>query len=149
MNIFVDLEETVIDEFGKTPAILLGGCRVVRSTIQSFSAENPKVFIFSFAIHTPEEVEEFNTFILPDLLHHLNIQKIDGVVTVPQMMSAGGHRDVTDFIIDCGKAKAFDEWCMKHHPGQINILLDDVVRNRTTVDHATGTTIHTIKVEAR
>jgi len=158
MNIFIDLEETVIDEFGNNPIFLgrfLGRrCKSVSRIIEK-SMNVEKIFIFSFAIATPEELLKFNHEMRDELCTRLNISSIDAIVTVPQMMDCTEaihhprfkfHGDLFEFSCARGKSGAFDDWCMKNHLGQNNVLIDDMVRNRITVDADTDTTIQTINI---
>lgn len=150
VNVFLDLEETVIDAWGKMP-IFLKHCDVIEQTLTRLNPD--RVFIFSFAIHTPEEEEEFRIYIQSDLETKIG-RKIMKVIPVRDMFlnTQRVHKmhflDGTDFLLNRGKEGAFIDWCVVHHLHEINFLIDDVVPNRTTIDHDTNTEIITINVES-
>ena len=150
VNIFIDLEETVINEWGKSPTFL-PHCGRINTLLKLL---NPRrVQIFSFAIHTPEEEQEFEVFIQADLEHRMG-RIIDKVIPVRDMftISVKAQRthflDLSDFLLTRGKEGAFHDWCHVNHAGETSVLIDDVVPNRTTIDHDTKTKIVTLNVTA-
>lgn len=148
-NVFLDLEMTVIEQWQNFPTFLPKHCDAIKQFLKDEG--ETEVTIFSFAIHTEEEVDEFVQFIQSDLEKILEC-KVIGVVSVPMMQEASEainkvrFFDVTDFIQLRGKALAFHDWCQKHRLGQLSVLVDDVVRNQTTFDHDTNTASETLNV---
>lgn len=149
MSVFLDLEGTVIVQWQNFPTFLPKHCEGIRNFLK-MNAED-SVSIFSFAIHTDEEIEHFIEHIQPDMQRILAC-KIVQVLSVPMMQTASEainkvrFFDVSDFIQMRGKDLAFHDWCHKHRSGQSTILVDDVVPNRTAIDHDTNTTVQTINV---
>jgi len=153
-NIFLDLEDTVIDSFN-SGMILHKKCAAIRQSIDSireFETAPIKTFIFSFAIHTQEELDHFNKILRPNIEQVLGVT-IDGVITVPEMMAVSeiAHSlrfdDVTEFICLRGKEGAFLDWCNVKFL-TTNFLFDDVVKNRTFQDHDTGVHCMTFNVDS-
>lgn len=149
MHLFLDLEGTVIEQWQQFPTFLPRECRKIREFLKKQEPE--EIAIFSFAIHTDEEIEQFIDSIQPDLENILGC-KVVQVVSVPMMQAASEainkirFFDVSDFIQMRGKDLAFHDWCHKHRPGDTNFLIDDVVPNRTTIDHDTNVSITTINI---
>lgn len=152
LNIFLDLEGTVIDEFKEFPTFLPSKCEDIRKFLAPLKLVQPQsVFIFSFAIHTAEDEEVFNRTMLAELNNRLDCQ-VTGVVRVKEMFAVSKlvrkvrFDDVTEFILLVGKEGAFHDWCHLNHLNQFSFLIDDVVPNRATHDHDHGTTITTMNV---
>ena len=149
-KIFIDLEETVIKEFKDFPTFMPDNCRAITSFIDNLKKIDSgtiKIFIFSFAIHTDKEHETFDKLIRSDL-ERLIGNKINGVVTVPQMFIASQKiqrihfEDITDFILTRGKEGAFQDWCdFSDSKSKHCMLIDDVVRNMTIMNHDSLSTI--------
>lgn len=148
MNIFLDLEETVINAWDKNP-IFLSHCKRIFNLLRLLKVES--VQIFSFAIHTPEEEEEFKIFIQSDLEKRIGVP-VSKVIPVRDMFTASQKvqkmhfEDLCDFILTRGKEGAFHDWCNMNHQKETSILIDDVVPNRTTIDHDFMTNIQTVNV---
>ena len=146
MNIFLDLEDTVIDNwFSGNPVNI----EQVRFFLKMCDVK--EVHIFSFAIWFDNHVEEFNRRhkgMLEDLLD----VKITAAPHVTEIMEAdftftGLHiENVTEFICLRGKHDAFLNWCLTQHAGEHNVLIDDIVPNRVTIDFDTKTKIESINV---
>lgn len=144
-KIFIDLEETVIQEFKDFPTFIPANCRAIThfiNNVKKVDTGTIKIFIFSFAIHTDEELDRFDQFIREDL-ERLIGHPIEGVVTVPQMFIASQRMqrmrfdDITDFILTRGKEGAFQDWCDFNFKGNTCLLIDDVVRNMSIMNHDT------------
>lgn len=157
MNIFLDLEETVIDEFSSNPRIKLFNCQHIRDFVKKIPPTVEKRFlVFSFAIYSEEDVQQFIAGIKTPLEGLLGFNfGLGSIITVPSMMECS-HRvnkprlrfdDISEFLMDHGKENAFHDWCHGNHVGEVNILIDDVVHNRTTIDDDTHTVVKTINVE--
>lgn len=148
-KIFIDLEETVIREFKDFPTFIPANCRAIThfiDNVKKVDTGSIKIFIFSFAIHTDDELDRFDKFIREDL-ERLIGHPIEGVVTVPQMFIASQRMqrmrfdDVTDFILIRGKEGAFQDWCDFNFKGSTCLLIDDVVRNMSIMNHDTLSTM--------
>ncbi len=153
MNIFLDLEETLIDEFHDSPVVKTQHCVAIRNFIDTLNTSQDKFFLFSFAIYDDKDILRFNT-ILRRYLENLLDCKFDRIITVPEMMKSTNKvnkprlrfNDISDFILDHGKECSFHDWCHDNHVGQASVLIDDVVHNRITVDDDTKTIIKTVNV---
>lgn len=149
VNIFLDLEGTVIEQWQQFPTWLPTQTDAIKTFLGTQAVR--EVSIFSFAIHTDEEVEQFHTLMKKDM-EAILCCKVVNVVSVPQMQEASERInkvrffDVSDFIQLRGKELAFHDWCHRFHVGQQSFLIDDVVPNRTTVDHDTKTIAETLNV---
>lgn len=150
LNIFVDLEETLIDEFSTNPKFLVENCTSIKRFISN--TEHSHMFLFSFAIHDTKDVEIFAADIQP-ILERVLDKKFSHIVTVPQMFKVTQKAlsmrfgTLSDFILERGKELAFHDWCRAFHRGEANILIDDVVHNRMTIDIDDGTSMETINVK--
>lgn len=149
MNVFLDLEGTVIEQWQQFPTFLPKQCGKIRQWMKDRVVTS--VSVFSFAIHTDEERDQFWECIAGDLERILDC-KVDTVITVPMMQVASEainkvrFFDVTDFIQMRGKDMAFHDWCHKHCQCQESVLFDDVVPNRVTVDADDGVIVSTINI---
>lgn len=152
MNIFLDLEETVIKQWSHSPDFMAHQCAEIRNFLTPLKAMPFKLFIFSMAIHSDEDKDDFDMSIMEDLKRMIGHDTIDGVVTVPMMQDASEKVnkvrffDVCDFIQVRGKESSFHDWCHLNHGGEFSVLIDDIVSNRTTTDNDTGTIVQTINV---
>jgi hypothetical protein len=154
MNVFLDLEETVIDEFKAFPTFLPGNCEDIRRFLTPLKMiGDPRVGIFSFAIHTKEEEDIFWNSISEQLDKLCDVRTFE-VIRVSEMFLASKllrkirFEDVTDFIQVIGKAGAFHDWCQLHHPGEFSFLIDDVVPNQTLHDNDNGSLIQTLNIKS-
>ncbi len=151
LNIFLDLEGTVIDEFKEFPTFLPSHTEDIRRFIAPFKMFEPRLFIFSFAIDTEDEEATFFRA-SRTLLTQIEMESVTAVVRVTAMLKASRQvnscrsLDRHDFIMLIGKERAFHDWCHLNHPGEFSFLIDDVVPNRTTHDNAEGTVIQTLNV---
>lgn len=155
MNIFLDLEETVIDEFSSNPRVKIFNCQNIREFVKRIPLKvEKKFFVFSFAVYSEDDVQRFNAELKLTLEGILGFQ-FDAVISVPQMMKCSRIEnaprlrfdDISEFLMDHGKPNAFHDWCHYNHAGEVNVLIDDVVHNRTTIDDDTHTVVKTINVE--
>lgn len=147
--IFIDLEETVIREFKDFPIFMTANCQAIKQFIHNVKKEDfgtLKIYVFSFAIHTDKDIDRFDQLIRDDL-NRLIGHKIDDVVTVPQMFIASQQQqhchfdDITDFILMRGKEGAFQDWCDYNFKSKHCMLIDDVVRNMSIINHDTLVTM--------
>lgn len=163
MKVFLDLEGTVIEQWQQFPTFLPTHCEHIRQFLKNDRVndisitrflradEDATVSVFSFAIHTDEERDQFFDTIAGDMERILDC-RIDEVVTVPMMQAASEainkvrYFDVSDFIQMRGKDMAFHDWCHKHRQGQLSVLIDDVVPNRISVDTDDHATVLTVNV---
>jgi len=154
MDVFIDLEETVIDAWGKNP-IFLRKCGAIQLLLKIMKdlGKLELVRIFSFAVHTPEEEAEFKTFLQEDLENRLGVS-IAEVIPVRRMFGASQKvqlchfDDLSDFILMRGKEGAFHDWCHTNQVARVSLLIDDMVPNRVTFDSDTSTTIRTVNVDS-
>lgn len=128
-NLFLDLEETIIDNWDS-------GLLINSAQIREYIEKNRiKGFrIFSFAIWTEENMKEFNK------RHRRMLEKaLDSRIIECNTCEEFRNSDteftgvrfdgVTDFISIRGKVGAFINWCESRFSGQHNTLIDDVVPN--------------------
>lgn len=152
LNVFLDLESTVIDEFGKFPTFLMNKGIIINHALQNVG-ESKRLFIFSMAIYNEHDANTFRYNIKQDLLQLIGMDQVEETITVEEMMKVS--QDVNKFRFDDmfhfiqigGKEAAFHDWCHRYHVGQRSILIDDMVPTRTTIDHVTRTRILTINIE--
>jgi len=133
MNIYIDLEGTVIDIW--TDPVLIN-CDRVRQWISDHHYLHGvrQVGIFSFAVWNQRDQDQFWNQLAPPLQEALDI-KISQCPSIEEMMQAdfgltNVHWDgIHDFVSVRGKKDAFRSWCVLNHPGQHSLLLDDTVPN--------------------
>ena len=148
MNVFLDLEGTVITSWGEG---LLTNITKVRDALQARDTKN--VRLFSFAVQNPVDQSKFRTHFKPLLEKALDVVFLDSpsVVDFQQADSAVGgfHWDSQwEFIRVRGKADAFRSWCKVNFPGQHNILIDDAVPNATWRDADSGLVLDYVNVDS-
>ena len=147
MNVFVDLEETVIDSWNS--GMLLNSAQV-REWLHARGCR--QVHIFSFAVWHAADRVHFDRNFRRMLTRALDV----GIVscpTVEDFMAADRAvtrthwgTDLGEFVGMRGKVGAFTSWCELHHAGQHNVLLDDVVPNAVWTNTDTGTTLEFVNV---
>lgn len=163
VKIFLDLEQTVIDNW--QDAYLYKPFRVrewLTSMMGEQSAHNLRpVGVFSFAIYNDQDKKAFEQNLWQALELGLMI-KITEWPSVEQMARAsqlytgtkwcGGKEmstlDLIDFIQIRGKVGAFEDWCMAQPENDITyVLLDDIVPNKTVIDHKRNIKIEYVNVD--
>lgn len=152
MNIFLDLEGTVIDEFREFPTFLPSQVEDIKEFLSIHKIVQPqKVFIFSFAIQEASEGDVFRRTIQADLEKQIGREItefiwVGAMLLTSRRVNRWNSLDLQDFIMLIGKERAFHDWANYHHRGEFSILIDDVVTNRTTKDNDHGTVIQTCNV---
>lgn len=149
MNVFLDLEETVIDSWDSG---LLCNSSQVREWLAQHNVK--QVDIFSFAVWNEQDQDKFWREMARPLNKALDVG-MGNCITVQDMMQqdraltgidwAG---DVTEFICLRGKVGAFTNWCRLLHAGNDCVLIDDIVPNMDIINHDTGGSIKFINVRA-
>jgi hypothetical protein len=146
MKVFLDLEDTVIDNWHVGNPVNIEPVRFFLKL-----SDVTEVDIFSFAVWFDHDVADFNKR-HKDMLEDLLKVKVAGIPTVDEMMRfdqglTGIHfENVTEFISLRGKHNAFVNWCLHREAGQHSVLIDDIVPNRVIIDFDTKTKIESINV---
>lgn len=147
-QVFLDLEETVIDSWGSG---LLINIQKVRSWLQQFGSKKP-VHIFSFAVWDQQDQQEFEQRLRAPLEQALDTH----VITVPSVedlarehfrVTGTRWESVTDFISHVGKPGGFEFWAEHRFTGSHCVLLDDVVPNKTVTNHDTNTVVELVNIK--
>jgi hypothetical protein len=129
MNVFLDLEGTVIDTWHS--GMLINSAQV-REWLAAMSVK--RVHIFSFAVTNDADQAWFWKNIAPSLRRALDIDIID-CPTVQDfqradlMVTGVKWENTMEFITVRGKQDAFRSWCKLNYDSLHNILLDDTVPN--------------------
>jgi hypothetical protein len=147
MNVFLDLEETIIHSW--SDARLMNAQR-----IRDFLHQNSvnQVSIFSFAVWDDNDQMKFASEIQPMLETALDVRVVlcptvqDMMLADTQLTGVHWHGDVGEFIPIRGKHDAFHNWCMLNCVGQSSVLIDDVVKNTFFIDHDSNTVVTTLNV---
>ena len=145
-NIFLDLEETVIDNWDNG---MLIRSTAVREFLMQHGAVN--FTVFSFAVWNKADQATF------DRNHRLVLERaldarVKACPTVEDFMQAemkvtGIRFDtITDFVATKGKTGAFTTWCNLHHPTENCLLLDDVVDNIDIINRDSNRIIRFVNV---
>lgn len=147
MNVFLDLEETIIHSWSD-PRLM--NAQKIRDFLHKNDAN--QVTIFSFAVWDDKDQDRFADDILPMIETALDV-KVVLCPTVQDMMLADTkltgvhwHGDVSEFIPIRGKHGAFHNWCMLNCVGKSSVLIDDVVKNTFFIDHDSNTVVTTLNV---
>jgi hypothetical protein len=147
VNVFLDLEETVINNWHDATLVNTTKVRDLLGTLGVSS-----VRLFSFALYHDKDRDRFNTVLKPFLERALDVKFLDSP-TVEDFLLAdkqitGLHWDgITDFIQVRGKIDAFRSWCKAKFDKQHNILIDDTVPNATWHNTDTGLILQYIDVK--
>lgn len=147
MNVFLDLEETVINNWDE--ALLVNTTRV-REWLESRKVR--RVHLFSFAVWNQKDQERFHKEIKPFLTKALGVSFLD-CPTVEDFLLAdlkvtAVHWDsLHEFIATRGKVDAFRSWCKLHFDGKHNVLLDDVVPNAVWENRDSGLKLEFVNVK--
>ncbi len=148
MNIFFDLEETLILSW--TDHYLCNRNKIIEF-LDFYDIK--EIHIFSFAIWNDDDKQHFNTEIKPFIEDNYKVC-ILSAPSVQEMRHSdteltGIHYDsITDYISIRGKVGAFENWVQaavglkRNH----NILIDDVVPNKTITNRTVGYKIDYINV---
>ena len=129
MNVFLDLEETVINNW--TEGMLLNSSRV-REWLQDLNIK--QVRLFSFAIWNEKDQFRFEKEFKPVLRRALDVGFIDcpsveDFIKADLKVTGVLWDNLHEFAVIRGKQDAFRSWCKLHFDGQHNVLLDDTVTN--------------------
>ena len=147
---FFDLEETLITNW-HDPLL----CNVQK--VKKFIADNniKQAGIFSWAVWNQADVDVFNKTLKTWLESVFGIDftevvpKETAVITVciAKGLRCNDSTDVIDTASIFGKHGIFTEWCLATQRDCVCVLLDDVVPDRMTVDHATGVVVQLVNVD--
>lgn len=147
MNVFLDLEETVINNWQE--GMLVNSTRV-RNWLSSLGVNG--VQIFSFAVWNQIDQIRFWKEINPVLTKALDVH-VRLCPTTEDMLAADlavtgvKWENLHEFIATRGKVDAFRSWCKHHHPHEHSILLDDTVPNAVWEDFDSGLMLHFLNVK--
>lgn len=155
-KVWLDLEDTIIDLFDSARGNNLVNIEPVKQWL--FSIEAVKFGIFSFAIWTDVHKKQFDlslrrrietTFGL--VTEVLSVEEMASIVSSFTGVRFGVDEDhpnlISDFININGKHDAFIKVCLARERNCTCFLLDDVVPNRTVIDHDKNVTIHLVNVK--
>ena len=149
-SIFLDLEETIIQSWYDPTLVNVG--RIKHTLHKVFDIR--EVGIFSFAVGNERDRETTIKYLVPVIERALEVTvDLNRIVTCEEMVQNskelhGCHYESwADYINVVGKGGAFIDHCRLHQVGLNSILIDDCVRNSTTIDHDTDTTIRLLPVQ--
>lgn len=145
-SLFIDLEGTVIGSWNDPRLINEDS---VRKFIRWQDVDH--VNIFSFAIWTQKDLEQFHRVLQPQLESALDTRIIN-VPMVADMMAVDTDQtsmvfdNACDFITTRTKKDAFIAWVNTNWPQHDCILVDDVVPDITITDRLTDRKIHLVNI---
>lgn len=146
MNVFLDLEETVIDSWNS-------GLLINVQKLKDFLNEQKvkEVRIFSFAIWDEADQRDFAARLLDPIERALGVgvlscPSVAELLRVEKEFTSTFFDSLTDFISLRGKTGAFRTWCEAMHPGEVSVLIDDVVPNACWINSDTGTDLKFVNV---
>jgi len=144
MNLYLDLEDTVIDSWDSR-LIKPVQCKRIKDFMEFCKYE--EFSIFSYAIWNDADREVFNAKIRPMLEKYFECECVH-VPTVQEMMETdhkltGLHfNSISDYIRIRGKADGFRNWVVNMKPENDHYaLIDDAVTDMATKYHNTQLTI--------
>lgn len=147
MNVFLDLEETVINNWQESS--LINSSRV-RDWLSSLQVKH--VDIFSFAVWDQRDQQHFWKEIHPALSKALDISirncpTAEDFLKAEMSVTGVDWESLHEFIAIRGKVDAFRSWCRQHHAHEHCILLDDVVPNAVWEEFDTGLRLQFVNVK--
>lgn len=145
--LFLDLEDTVIDDFSN---MNLKNIEKVKSWIKKECFD--EVRLFSFAIHYDACIKKFNTYLKHVLEDQLEIKINDDIFCTYYQYRAIGkyymeyieHDELFDVI---GKKRAFIAWCNINYSGNHCVLLDDAFKDETIIQYNNFTLIDFVLIK--
>lgn len=156
-TLYLDLEGTVIK--GWDDQVLMNVRRLRDLLSNNPDIDRRDVRVFSFAIYNDKDKDEFVRFIKPMVENALDVtitqwpslydmavasQKLSGHRWVDQ---DDGSMDVHDYISIVGKVNAFEDWVTYYHgDGSRVMLVDDIVPNKTVLNHSLGLQVDFVNV---
>lgn len=144
-NVFLDLEETVINNWDE--GLLVNATRVR----EFLSEQGVKEFtVFSFAVWNDKDKADF------ERLHRRVLEKaldcrvvacpsVEDFMRVDTELTGVHFESLTDFISVRGKVGAFTNWCRFHSLNRA-LLVDDVVPNVDILNRDTGDLVRFVNV---
>lgn len=141
MNIYLDLEETIIDDWN-SGNFLPHNIRAIKNNIRElenyYGEKVEHINIFSFAIVNKSDIELFNK-IFRDDIEKIFDKEIKNVVICdnkllqrllkPKGVQVSHDEAVQDVLTINPKAQYFDLYVKDKYPGEISVLFDDMVDN--------------------
>lgn len=150
MNVFLDLEETIIQSWYNPTLVNVSDIKHTLCDVFRIS----QVGIFSFAIGSEADCDKFKQQFMPMIENAIGVKvDVNRIITCNEMMLTSRelhgcvYESWADYINVVGKGGAFIDHCRLHEQGINSILIDDCVRNSTTIDHDTRTTIRLLPVQ--
>lgn len=162
INVFLDLEEVIIDDWN-TLQFLNDKIDFVKKHIEIFKeiyGEKISFHIFSFAITSDRDFDTFNSILSEDIeilfgpIESIFIASNENLIKLAD--SKGIVACLSDFPSDLFgnmKSESFEEFMKLNYKNQINILFDDTVENsektifhKSFNDYENSTKIITVKV---
>jgi hypothetical protein len=146
LNVFLDLEETVINNWRDGQLV---NTAKVRSLLKDLGVSS--VHLFSFAVYNDADKAHFTKVLKPFLEQALEVEFLDNPSVADFKLAdtqlTGIHWDsLTDFIQVRGKIDGFRSWCKVKFDKQHNVLIDDTVPNATWHNTDTGLVLQFIDV---
>jgi hypothetical protein len=148
MNVFLDLEETVITSWAD-------GMLLHTTPVREFLQQNnvKKVHIFSFAIWNKKDQDDFDRRFKSTLEKVLKVNiaarpSVEDMMRADTLMTGLQFDSITDFVSIRGKTGAFQNFCRFHFDHQVNVLIDDVVPNASFTNDDTGLVCEFINVNS-
>jgi len=147
MNVYLDLEQTVVDSWDSG---LLVNSTTVKDWLERLAVK--EVSVFSFAVWNEQDQQEFWRRLHDPLTRALGVT-VKQCPSFKDFMKADtevtGVRwddDLTEFIAIRGKVDSFRSWCRLHHNGEHCVLVDDVVPNGFWQDVDSGFKVDYVNV---
>jgi hypothetical protein len=146
MKVFLDLEDTVIDNWHSGTPVNIPEVKFFLKL-----SDVSEVSLFSFAVWDEGDRFDFQKRLQPMLERELDV-RFTQLLTCHDMMRSDKFftqihfEDLREFIAMRGKNDAFVNWCLANEQGEHSVLVDDIVPNRVMVDFDSKTKIETINV---
>jgi hypothetical protein len=147
MNVWLDLEETIIDSWSS--GILINVFKL-KKWLDDHNVQ--LISIWSFAIWNDEDKQEF---VANGMKSEIECSLHRPIISAPSVLNMKDYvyeyehvkyDDACDFMAINGKHWAFIKFCMGQRPGEHCVLIDDCVPSWTIKDNKTGGVVELINI---
>jgi len=138
MNIFLDLENTIIDSWDN-PVFLEEKIDFIKNKLQKFDSEEKTLILFSFAVDNNHSLNIFNERLKYEIENLFNLQfsKIvlfskDNLFKIAKQafnIEPLVDDNINDIFFGNTKEQIFEALVLKEHLNETSILFDDTVSN--------------------
>jgi len=138
MNIFLDLENTIIDSWDN-PVFLEEKIDFIKNKLQKFDSEEKTLILFSFAVDNNHSLNIFNERLKYEIENLFNLQfsKIvlfskDNLFKIAKQafnIEPLVDDNINDIFLGNTKEQIFEALILKEHLNETSILFDDTVSN--------------------